>query len=334
VRQVRGASLAEAAGSARSAKERDPGGNGSRWGRAHSSCHDRGVHTAPRDLTVDQLADPGEAAEILWLDGAEVRPADRREPHRHDYHELIWIRSGSGRHLLDGEPLPIEEETVTVIGRGQVHVFDEGEDLHGAVLRLRDELLPGEAGRLPAAWLLSGQCGRVVPVPGDRADQLEALLRALDDELKRPAGPESSQLRGHLISVVLLWLERWYDVSRDGHPDPDESQLELLRRFIRVLERDYSDHHDAAHYAEELRVPPAALSRALSQVTGRGTKELVLDRVMSEAARLLRFTDQNVQQVAQRVGYDDPLYFSRAFKRHFGGSPMAYRAQSRGGSPS
>jgi AraC family transcriptional regulator, transcriptional activator of pobA len=56
----------------------------------------------------------------------------------------------------------------------------------------------------------------------------------------------------------------------------------------------------------------------------------VLDRVMSEAARLLRFTDLTVQQVALRVGYDDPLYFSRAFKRHFGDSPVAYRAQSRG----
>ena len=283
---------------------------------------------------MDRLADPGEPAQVVWVEGMDVPPADRREPHRHDYHELIWIRSGSGRHLIDGAPLPVEEDTVTIIGRGQVHVFEEGEDLHGAVLRLRDELLPGDSKRLPAAWLLSGRCGRSVPVPSDRADQLEALLRALDDELKRPTGPGSSQLRGHLISVVLLWLERWYDASRDEHPDADEAQVQLLRRFVRVLERDYADHHDAGHYADELRVPPATLSRALSQVTGHGTKELVLDRVMSEAARLLRFTDQNVQQVAQRVGYDDPLYFSRAFKRHFGDSPMAYRAHSRGKSQS
>jgi AraC family transcriptional regulator, transcriptional activator of pobA len=292
------------------------------------------VDAAPRELTVDRLADPGEPAQVVWLEGMEVRPADRREPHRHDYHELIWIRSGSGRHLIDGTPLPVEEDTITIIGRGQVHVFEEGVDLHGAVLRLRDELLPGDAKRLPAAWMLSGRCGRSVPVPRDRADQLEALLRALDDELKRPTGPESSQLRGHLISVVLLWLERWYDASREDQPDPDEAQVRLLRRFVRVLERDYADHHDAAHYADELRVPPATLSRALTQVTGRGTKELVLDRVMSEAARLLRFTGQNVQQVAQRVGYEDPLYFSRAFKRHFGDSPMAYRANARGRTPS
>jgi AraC family transcriptional regulator, transcriptional activator of pobA len=291
------------------------------------------VHTAPRELTVDRLADPGEPAQVVWLDGMDVRAEDRREPHRHDYHELIWIRSGSGRHLIDGAPLPVEEDSVTIIGRGQVHVFDEGEDLHGAVLRLRDELLPGDAKRLPAAWMLRGRCGRSFPVPPEQADQLEALLRALDDELKRPPGRESAQLRGHLISVVLLWLERWYDASRDACPDPDAAEVDLLRRFTRVLEEDYAAHHDAAHYAEALRVPQAALSRALTQVTGRSTKEWVIDRVMSEAARLLRFTDENVQQVAQRVGYDDPLYFSRAFKRHFGDSPMAYRARSRGRSP-
>jgi AraC family transcriptional regulator, transcriptional activator of pobA len=288
------------------------------------------VQTTPRDLTVDRLADTAEAAQVVWLEGRDVRPEDRREPHRHDYHELIWIRSGSGRHLIDGAPLPIEEGSVTIIARGQVHVFEEGEDLHGAILRLRDELLPGDSGRLPAAWLLSGRCGRSVPVPEDRADQFEALLRALDDELRRPTGPESSELRGHLISVALLWLERWYDADRVDHPDSDEREVELIRRFFPVLERDFAAHHNAGHYADELRMPPAALSRALTQMTGKGTKELVLDRVMSEAGRLLRFTDLNVQQVALQVGYDDPLYFSRAFRRHFGESPMAYRARSRG----
>ncbi len=289
------------------------------------------MHTAPRDLTVDQLADPGEPAQVVWAEGLDLRPADRREPHRHDYHELLWIRSGSGEHSLDGQLVPVVPGSVTVIGRGQVHVFEEGEDLHGAVLRLRDELLPGDSKRLPAGWLLSGSCRRVVPVPADRADQFEALLRALDDELKRPTGPESARLRGHLLSIVLLWLERWYDESREEHPDPDEAEVRMLRRFIRVLERDYARHHDVGHYADELRVPQAALSRALTQVTGRGTKELVLDRVMLEAARLLRFTDLTVGEIAFRAGFTDPLYFSRAFKRHTGEPPMTYRANTRGG---
>jgi AraC-like DNA-binding protein len=51
---------------------------------------------------------------------------------------------------------------------------------------------------------------------------------------------------------------------------------------------------------------------------------------MLEAARLLRFTDLTAQEIAQRVGYDDPLYFSRAFKRRYGESPSAYRERVQG----
>ena len=51
---------------------------------------------------------------------------------------------------------------------------------------------------------------------------------------------------------------------------------------------------------------------------------------MLEAARLLRFTDLTVGEIAYRVGFGDQLYFSRAFKRHSGEAPMNYRARSRG----
>jgi len=84
------------------------------------------------------------------------------------------------------------------------------------------------------------------------------------------------------------------------------------------------------HYADELRVPQSVLSRALTHVTGRGTKELITDRRMLEGSRLLRFTDLTVGEVAFRAGFDDQLYFSRVFKRHRGEAPMAYRERLRG----
>jgi AraC family transcriptional activator of pobA len=282
-----------------------------------------------RDLTLDRLADRRDPAQVVWLDGQSVGGV-RREPHRHDYHELIWIRRGRGRHLIDGEPLAVREGTITIIGRGQVHVFERGEDLHGAVLRFKDELLLGEVQRASMGWMLSGRCGRTVPVPESEAEPLEAVLRALERELRRPADPEAPELERHLISVVLLWIDRWYEAERMERPDVDDAEVELHRRFAKLLERDYARHHDAAYYADELRVPPAALSRALTQVTGKATKEHVLDRVMAEAARLLRFTDLTVGEVAYRVGYEDPLYFSRAFKRHSGEAPIAFRARTQG----
>ncbi len=281
-------------------------------------------------LTVDRLSQ-GEAVEVVFVDDMTVGDGSAREPHRHDYHELIWIREGCGEHLLDGQPVEVRPSTITIIGRGQVHVFRQASGLRGAVVRFGEELLLGEReGHVGPAWLLAGRGGRTVSVPPGEAGGLEAAIGALEAETRRPPDQRTADLERHLIATILLWIERWYDASRIERPGADDAEVQLHRRFAQMLEHDYARHHDAAHYAEALAVPAAALSRALTQATGRSTKELVTDRVMLEAVRLLRFTDLTVGEIAHRVGYDDPLYFSRAFKRHAGEAPMAYRDRVRG----
>jgi AraC family transcriptional activator of pobA len=160
--------------------------------------------------------------------------------------------------------------------------------------------------------------------------RLEAAIEALVAETRRPADACSIDLQRHFLSAVLLWVERWYEASRTQRRDADDADVQLYRRFVEVLERDFARHPDAVHYADALRVPQAALSRALAHVTGRGTKELVTDRRMLEALRLLRFTDMTVGEVAYRAGFDDQMYFSRAFRRRRGESPTAYRERVRG----
>ena len=110
-------------------------------------------------LALDRL--DGGAAQVVRLRGRRFGGARARDPHRHDYHELIWIRAGRGRHSIDGAAVPVQPGTVTIIGRGQVHVFEEGEALDGAVVRFSEETLaePG-ARRGTPAWLLAGRGGR------------------------------------------------------------------------------------------------------------------------------------------------------------------------------
>lgn len=284
-------------------------------------------------LALDRLAD-GLALEVLLLDGASFgRTGARvpRDPHRHDYHELLWIRSGSGTHRIDDGRVDVVAGAVTLIGRGQVHVFEEARDLHGAVVRFGDELLGGtSAGRADPRWLLAGHGGRVVAVPRGEARCLDATITTLHAETTRPPDPLSTEIERHLLTTVLLWTERWYDAARTEHRPSGDREVELHRRFALLLDRDFARHHDAAHYADALGVPPATLSRALTGATGRATKDLVLDRVTVEARRLLRFTDLTVGEIAARTGFTDPLYFSRAFKRRTGLSPQAFRAAARG----
>ena len=274
---------------------------------------------------MDRLPQAGASLEVVTLEDASFgtdSACGPRRPHRHDYHELIWTRRGRGHHLVDGEVSEVRPDTATLIGRGQVHVFERASGLYGAVVRFGDELLQ------TPWWLIARRGARTVPVPAGEVTRFEAAIEALAAETRRPPDARSVDLQRHLLSVLLLWVERWYDATRSEQRD--DADLDLYRRFAALLERDFTQHHDAVHYADALAVPQSALSRSLSQVTGHGTKELITDRRMLEAARLLRFTELTVGEVAFRAGFADPLYFSRAFKRHYGEAPMAYRERLRG----
>lgn len=93
-----------------------------------------------------------------------------------------------------------------------------------------------------------------------------------------------------------------------------------------------SDLENRCYHEGEYGEPEgqAVLSRALAAVTGRRTKELITDRRMLEAARLLRFTDLSIGEVASRSGFDDQLYFSRSFKQYHRLTPTRYRDHIRG----
>jgi len=292
-----------------------------------------GAATPPADgeLTLDRLPDPLDPVAVVRLDGLQLDGTGVRDPHRHDYHELLWLRDGRGEHLLDGRPLAVTPRSLTLIGRGQVHVFREAHDVVGAAVRFGDAaLLGGAAQRATPGWMLAGRGGLTVAVPESEVERLDGLVAALEAETVRPPDARSAELERHLLSVLLLWTERWHEATRTERRAADDAEVHLHERFAERLEADYARHHDAGHYADALGVPAAALSRALTHVTGRSTKELVTDRVMLEAARLLRFTDLTVQEVGRRAGFRDPVYFSRAFKRHQGEAPQAYRARVQG----
>lgn len=111
---------------------------------------------------------------------------------------------------------------------------------------------------------------------------------------------------------LLLWVERRHEHDRPREHGQDESDVVFHRRFRKVLERDFTLHHEVGHYADELGVTPGALWRTLSRATGSPPRVLITERVMLEAARLLRFTELTVGEIAARIGVNDPLYLSRA----------------------
>jgi AraC family transcriptional regulator, transcriptional activator of pobA len=251
-----------------------------------------------------------------------------REPHRHAYHELIWVRDGEGRHLVDGEPVEFGPRTLTLIAKGQVHQFQRAEGVNAVVARFDDDWLAGGLSEeIARRSLFSGTSCTSLRPPDDEAERFDALLDLLRVELARLPNRESPELRRHLLAAALLWAQRWREAQLEER-GASRADVQLHQHFVQMLERGFTEHHDAAHYAEELGVTTGTLSRTLTKLTGRTTKQLILDRLMLEAVRLLRFSDLSVKEIAARLGFGDQFAFSKAFKRQRGESPLDYRARA------
>ncbi|MFD4600567.1 helix-turn-helix transcriptional regulator [Streptomyces sp. NPDC058464] len=249
-------------------------------------------------------------------------------PHRHEFYELVWAREGDCSHLIDDERRLQSANTLLLIGRRGVHQLERGQELSGAVVRFGDELLHDEpAARSVVGTLLAGTGVMSAEVPDGDTARVDAVVRTLAAEAGRSPEVHSVDIQRHLLMTLLSWTARWHD--RDTPHGQGQTDLQLSRRFGELLERDFARHRDVSHYARQLNVSPATLWRVLSRVTGRSTRALITERVMTEAARLLRFTDLTVGEIATRVGIDDRLYLSRAFKRQYGEPPLDYRQHTR-----
>jgi AraC family transcriptional activator of pobA len=277
------------------------------------------------ELTVDDLRAEPDSLEVREIELASIGDREVRDPHRHAYHELIWVRAGHGRHLIDGESLNFGPRTLTLIAKGQVHQFQQAEQLSALVARFDDDWLAGGlTEEVSRRSLFTGTGCTSLSPPADEAERFDALLDMLRVELERPLSRESAELRRHLLAAALLWAQRWREASLE-EGGASRGDVQLHQRFVETLERDFTEHHDAGHYADELGVTTGTLSRTLTKLTGRTTKQLITDRLTLEAVRLLRFSDLSVKEVAARLGFGDQFAFSKAFKRQRGEAPLDFR---------
>jgi len=99
---------------------------------------------------------------------------------------------------------------------------------------------------------------------------------------------------------------------------------DLVSRFQDLVERHYAEHRDVAFYCDALGVTDATLNRHLKNELGQTAKQITHDRLAIEARVALRSGERSVKDVALGLGFEDPLYFSRFFKKQFGASPTHY----------
>ncbi len=246
--------------------------------------------------------------------------------HRHNFQELIWIKSGYGTHIIDGVRYSLTPLDLALVGRGQVHKMEEAFGTNGYYIRFTDDFLKEET-QILTRLFDPGTINNTISVPESEAQDFEQLLKLLVSEYLKEASFGKFTVLRHFLTALLVKAERYSRLTKAHNTQFEMANYQIYRQFTVLLEEHFRIQHDVGFYAKEVNLTPAQFSKLLHQIVGKTAKRLILERNLLEAKRYLQFTEMSVKEIATTLGYADPYHFSKLFKKAEQLAPQSYRQQ-------
>lgn len=233
--------------------------------------------------------------------------------HLHGFYEIIWFQKGSGTHYVDFNQYAIAPGTIFFISPGQIHSFDTKHDQEGYVLKVCAELFDDFVGL---------SC---VTVQDKDSAALEMLVTAIQEELKKEDSLGHREALHALVKLFVIMVRRSYEGMNPSAPNPHKVSYKAFLNFRKLIEENYCRLHTVKDYASLLNVSSKTLTLYVNECSKYSPLELINNRIILEAKRLLRYSVLSVKEIAFRLGFEDPSYFAKFFKRLVKQSPADYR---------
>ncbi|MES2536797.1 MAG: helix-turn-helix domain-containing protein [Pseudomonadota bacterium] len=251
------------------------------------------------------------------------------DPHQHHgLFQILYLKSGSAKIRLDDRHHDLGADGILLVPQMCIHGFKFSRDADGHVITLAYPLL-GKISHGIGDWLTrlgSPHIHRLAD--DDESACLKTAFRALDIEYKGNA-PHRNLLMESLLQAILIWLGRTASPAARAQTKGINRGEEHFAHFCAMIEEDYARHFPVAHYAHRTGITPAHLNVLCRQAVGQSALALIHERLLLEAKRKLVYTSMTVSVVSDTLGFSDPAYFTRFFKRQIGLSPKDFRNQAK-----
>lgn len=257
----------------------------------------------------------------------------RIRPHRHaDLVHILLVTQGSVELALEGTTHRLQSACAIVVPAMAIHGFLFSPDVQGHIITLAKPLADhlhaaiGESSPLKQADFyrlpLSSQG------ESDPQNRIATLVSQIDQEYRQPA-PGRDRLLEALIQALVVELSRLStctgNPTKRYGPRQSDKGRQHLERYQTLIEAHYREQPSIEALAEQLGVSSAHLNMLCRQLAGRSALQLLHERLLLEAKRQLTYTNMTIGQVSDSLGFSEPAYFTRFFKRNTALSPRDFR---------
>ncbi|PRY08980.1 AraC-like DNA-binding protein [Pontibacter ummariensis] len=233
--------------------------------------------------------------------------------HRHDFFELIWFtKSDTNESVeIDFTPHRFNDNEICLLTPGQVFQMEKSKQ-QGFVLAFAKDLFHELTGNRS----FFTDVGRPISLGQDSLNAIQSLLPLIINEYN---GQKRIALLKSYLQAFLFHVLTTVDALHEAGDS-------RLNKLFQLIDTHFLQQRETAFYAGHLNTSAKYLNSILKRERSVTIKELVSQRLVLEAKREIYFGELTLKEIAFKLGFSDPAYFSRFFKVQTGKSAEHFKA--------
>ena len=254
-------------------------------------------------------------------------------PHLHDFYSIFWIDSGEAIHATEFVEYSLKADTVLFVPPGLKHRMYIDQSVSGIYILFNEEFIQyNQKNHVPLKeyrLFNNPEFKSLIKVIPEKKYKLQNITGFIFDEFQH-SDDYSQEIILNLLHLFLLESRRIFDQQYEAPKEEMDSTPDVtIIKFKQLIEKNYQLQKNVSSYAEMLNMNPSCLNEVAKKTTGITAGELIRNRVIEETKKLLYSSSLSGKEIAFQLGFDDPAYFSRFFRKYTGTTLKDFRDHSR-----
>jgi len=248
------------------------------------------------------------------------------KPHRDDHYLLLFAFAGSFYFRIDFEDVELTAPSILKIAPNQVHQLIESKNTVGWAIGIEEFILEPEFQTyLETKW--------TSPISLKNKESIEKhfnTILELGNQLQLTSDDiYTSKSILFLINSLLCLIIKESEKNKGNVGTKEKRGYIIEQEFKKLLKVNFKHWKSPSQYASELSISVSHLNDTIKELTQTSVSNHIQNISILEAKRLLYFTDNSIKEIAYEVGYEDPVYFGKLFKKITHNTPLQFRKQFR-----
>ncbi len=252
---------------------------------------------------------------------------DSSKPHTHSFYQIIWFKNNNGKHYIDFESYDIKENRLFFVAKNQVHYFESRSDYNGYLIHFNESFILSNETDINfflTYTIFNNSEEPYYQIPKRLELQIISYLHQMKDELNNTEEFGNKRILSNLLKSLLLVIEREKRKNiKTSKIISNQNTTYII--FHDLLENNFRKNWSVTNYAEKLAISTKTLNALTKKQSGKTVSQTIADRIILEAKRKLTHSNAYINEIAIDLGFQDPYYFIKYFKKQVNCSPTEFR---------